>query len=477
MSFWRTFGFQSVSPIDTILERDHFTLEDLLDEDDILTECKGQNKKLLEFLVNPDVLMKLVNYILDSPSHDEEKLRYKYSYLACEILCLDIWDISEAIFASEALLTSLWGFFSKPAPLDSLVCSYLTRICGVLLQRQIRESFVFLQQQPDVVSGFVTHLENPTVTELLLKLVSCDEVTGSGDFLNWLLSCELVPQMLSKLTVEHSSTLHENVVQAFESILEQIPLSFSSRFITVLSSDESLDALIACLSSPSKSVFISSLTILSKLLERSTREETTLDLDPIDSLSPIIQRSVAAIDQLVARLALVAPLPALDSSACSFDHDRIVSLPASYNQVITPIGPERLKILEFFSTLIRLRYSTVDAIVMEKGIIKTAFDLFVAYPWNNFLHTNVRNLISDVFSGINLESKIAILEKGRLLDILIDLAAQNDQFVCQQTTHFFLFSYFFFEFFYSLFFFGFFLFHQFSVMERGSLLEKATWVS
>ena len=95
MSFWRTFGFQSVSPIDTILDRDHFTLEDLLDEDDILTECKGQNKKLLDFLINPEILMKLLNYIIESPEHEDEKEKFKYPYLACEILCLDIWDRSE----------------------------------------------------------------------------------------------------------------------------------------------------------------------------------------------------------------------------------------------------------------------------------------------------------------------------------------------------------------------------------------------
>ena len=48
MSFWRTFGFHTVSAIDTILDKDEFTLEELLDEEEILQEVKSQNKRLLD---------------------------------------------------------------------------------------------------------------------------------------------------------------------------------------------------------------------------------------------------------------------------------------------------------------------------------------------------------------------------------------------------------------------------------------------
>lgn len=48
MSFWRTFGFHTVSAVETILDRESFTLEELLDEEEILQEVKSQNKKLLD---------------------------------------------------------------------------------------------------------------------------------------------------------------------------------------------------------------------------------------------------------------------------------------------------------------------------------------------------------------------------------------------------------------------------------------------
>jgi hypothetical protein len=45
--FWR-FGFNTVSTIDQLLEKDDVTLEELLDEEDLLQECKSHNLKLVE---------------------------------------------------------------------------------------------------------------------------------------------------------------------------------------------------------------------------------------------------------------------------------------------------------------------------------------------------------------------------------------------------------------------------------------------
>ena len=47
MAFWRTWSWDA-SAIDTILEGDDVTVERLMNEDDIVTEIKTQNKKLVE---------------------------------------------------------------------------------------------------------------------------------------------------------------------------------------------------------------------------------------------------------------------------------------------------------------------------------------------------------------------------------------------------------------------------------------------
>ena len=144
MTFWRTFGFHTVSPVETILEKDNFTLEELLDEEDILQECKSQNQKLLDYLLRVDTLDKLLFYLTnDPPENAPSKQRQKYPYLACEILCLEVWDICDAIYDNANLLDRLWGFLDLEPPLSPLTSSYICRVAAVLLQRKVSEVFLF----------------------------------------------------------------------------------------------------------------------------------------------------------------------------------------------------------------------------------------------------------------------------------------------------------------------------------------------
>jgi serine/threonine-protein phosphatase 6 regulatory subunit 3 len=45
--FWRMAGLSTASAVEAILDKDSFTLEDLLDEDEIIQECKALNGRLL----------------------------------------------------------------------------------------------------------------------------------------------------------------------------------------------------------------------------------------------------------------------------------------------------------------------------------------------------------------------------------------------------------------------------------------------
>ena len=55
--FWRVAGFTQPSPIETILDKENFTLEELLDEDDLIQvphiDCVGPGKCWLVIDVPP----------------------------------------------------------------------------------------------------------------------------------------------------------------------------------------------------------------------------------------------------------------------------------------------------------------------------------------------------------------------------------------------------------------------------------------
>nr|XP_042703290.1 serine/threonine-protein phosphatase 6 regulatory subunit 1 [Chrysemys picta bellii] len=75
--FWK-FDLHSSSHIETLLERADLTLRELLDEDDVLQECKVVNRRLLDFLVQPQHMEALVTCVTEEPPAElDERLRYK----------------------------------------------------------------------------------------------------------------------------------------------------------------------------------------------------------------------------------------------------------------------------------------------------------------------------------------------------------------------------------------------------------------
>lgn len=75
--FWK-FDLNTTSHVDKLLDKEHVTLQELMDEDDILQECKAQNQKLLDFLCRQQCMEELVNLITQDPPLDmEEKVRFK----------------------------------------------------------------------------------------------------------------------------------------------------------------------------------------------------------------------------------------------------------------------------------------------------------------------------------------------------------------------------------------------------------------
>src|SRR3954469_5406868 len=57
-------GYANVSAIDTILDKPDVTLEELLDESDLIQELKQHNTKLIEYLREDKILERLLEYVI-----------------------------------------------------------------------------------------------------------------------------------------------------------------------------------------------------------------------------------------------------------------------------------------------------------------------------------------------------------------------------------------------------------------------------
>lgn len=70
------FGFHNASSIDSLLDKEDVSLEAILDEDELLQECKAQNTRLIDYFQRVDVLQRLLSYVTGEIEGDERG-RYK----------------------------------------------------------------------------------------------------------------------------------------------------------------------------------------------------------------------------------------------------------------------------------------------------------------------------------------------------------------------------------------------------------------
>jgi len=417
MSFWKTFGFHTVSAIDTLIESGDFTLEQLLDEEEILQETKSQNKKLLDFLTEPETLKKLLTYITVEPKEeDDAKRKFKYPFLACEILASEVWAICDAMYQDHGLLNILYGYFEKDPPLNPLLSSYSSRVAGVLLQKKVSETIDYMKERRDIIGQFLKHLGNASVMDLLLKVIQCEDSNDGVGVLEWLCTTDLISALVSKFDPHNSAEVHENAAQALVDIILVSMNSASSPLIAQLESREVLEKLFSyILTGELSSGLLHGLTVVIELLRRHVNEHHD-DVTKVEELPSLLKLIVAHLPKLHGYLSLKTKT----------NNKLTVTMPLPSGE-FEPLGFYRLKVIEFFAILIVTNYGSVDTEIMKIGVLTTCLNLFFQYPWNNFLHSTVEQIIQTVLDGENEELKIHLLRDAKLLDGICEASRENDE--------------------------------------------------
>ena len=220
--FWRFGGYANISTINTILEKPDVTLEEVLDESDLIQELKQSNSKLIEYLRDENVLRRLLELVAapqaarpdddgeEEESDDEtihekslspfrrskekkekskrkedieewntaEKAREKKAYTACEVLSSETWSILESLIENKELLRKFWDFLKRDAPLDSTEAGYFTKINETLLEKKTEEMMLFLQSLDGLIPMMLNHIDCAAIMDLLLKTISMEKSEG-----------------------------------------------------------------------------------------------------------------------------------------------------------------------------------------------------------------------------------------------------------------------------------------------------------
>lgn len=417
-NFWRTFGFTAVSAIETILDREQFTLEELLDEEEIIQETKTQNKKLLDYLIKPEPLEKLLEYLTKEPEEDAEtKRKFKYPYVACEILCSEVMTICDAIYQNEAYLDAIYSFLDKDLPSNSLLASYTSRVAGVLLQRKVSETIAYLKKKGNIIDQFIKHLNNSAVMDLLLKIISCEETQEgqNSQILQWLCVQNLIPALVEKFDPSNDADVHENAAQALVDIIAvsnnvDQSLTTPSPLIAQLESKEIVEKLFShILSGKSISSLQHGLTVIIELLKKNTNPQPRSQQDSIE-LPVLFTVILENINHLTTILTENKPENTIFSTVGE----------------IIPFGIHRLKIVEFLLALIKTNHAKVDEELIAHGVLSKCLDVFFTYKWNNFLHAIIEQIIFSVIDGENEELTFSLFSQTKLADRIIEAWKENE---------------------------------------------------
>ncbi|KAK3707541.1 sporulation-induced protein [Vermiconidia calcicola] len=277
--FWRFGGYANISTLDTILDKPDVTVEELLDESDLIQELKQQNSKLIEFLRDEPVLKKLLNYVVaDYPPEDtadkgkgkekedegkgeekeeqqrttgisffggkgkgrsrsksvskkdsagdgeteaekKEAQRKKYAYVACEVLSSEVWSLTEAVMEQRDHLRQFWQYMQRPAPLDPLQAGYFTKANEALLDKKTEDMLSFFKSLDGIVPAMLQHVDCPMIMDLLLKIISLEKHEGGAGIVDWLQAQDLIPLLLGYLSSNHSSATQTSAGDFLKAII------------------------------------------------------------------------------------------------------------------------------------------------------------------------------------------------------------------------------------------------------------------
>ncbi|XP_078200375.1 serine/threonine-protein phosphatase 6 regulatory subunit 2 isoform X5 [Callithrix jacchus] len=400
--FWK-FDLNTTSHVDKLLDKEHVTLQELMDEDDILQECKAQNQKLLDFLCRQQCMEQLVSLITQEPPLDmEEKVRFKYPNTACELLTCDVPQISDRLGGDESLLSLLYDFLDHEPPLNPLLASFFSKTIGNLIARKTEQVITFLKKKDKFISLVLKHIGTSALMDLLLRLVSCVEPAGlRQEVLHWLNEEKVIQRLVELIHPSEDEDRQSNAAQTLCDIV-RLGRDQGSQLQEALEPDPLLTALESrqdCVEQLLKNMFdgdrtesclVSGTQVLLTLLE--TRRIGTEGL--VDSFSQGLERSYT-----VSSSVLHGIEPRLK------DFHQLLLNPPKKKAILTtigvleePLGNARLHGARLMAALLHTNTPSINQELCRLNTMDLLLDLFFKYTWNNFLHFQVELCIAAILS-------------------------------------------------------------------------------
>ncbi|CAA0823755.1 SIT4 phosphatase-associated family protein [Striga hermonthica] len=407
-------GLSTASPVEAILDKENFTLEELLDEDEIIQECKALNGRLINFLRERANVEQLIQYIVEEAPEDADRQRtFKFPFIACEIFTCEVDIILKALVEDEELMDLLFSFLVSERPHSTQLAGYFSKVVVCLLLRKTTPLMNYIQVHREIIKRLVDLIGITSVMEVLIRLIGADEhiYTNCPDSMQWLEDMNVLEMIVDKFSSSDCPEVHANAAETLCAITRYAPPGIASR-ISGSSFIERLFCHVLEGSRP-KSVLVNLLSVCISLLDPKRLTSGTYYLyarqmtheSGISANPETVQAMLESLGDL---------LKLLDIS--SEDH----VLLTTYGKLQPPLGKHRLKIIEFISVLVAVSSEVAEKELIRLGAVKRILELFFEYPFNNFLHDHVERIVTTCLDSKNPKFVDHLLHECNLIGRILE---------------------------------------------------------
>ncbi|XP_018440791.1 uncharacterized protein LOC108812901 isoform X1 [Raphanus sativus] len=418
--FWKLTALSAASPVESILDKEDFTLEELLDEEDIIQECRALNSRLINFLRERAQVEQLLRFIVEeSPEDADSKRAFKFPFISSEVLTCEIDVILKTLVEEEELMDLLFSFLEPNRSHSVMLAGYFSKVVICLMLRKTVPLMNYVKAHQNVFQQLVDLIGITSIMEVLIRLVGADDhvYPNHVDVMQWLADSNLLEMIVDKLSPSNSLEVHGNAAETLCTIAQNAP----SPLATKLSSSSFVARIFGhAFGDPqSKSSLVHTLSVCISLLSPkrslvsspfmySFRGQQIFE-SPISVNPETISTMLPRLGDFVALLNVTS--------------DEKV-LPTTYGQLRPPLGSHRLKIVEFIAVLLKTRSEATGKELATSGAIRRVLDLFFEYPYNNALHHQVESIIVSCLESKNEEIIDHLLRECDLIGKILKIEKQ-----------------------------------------------------
>lgn len=438
--------------MDAILDKDDYTLEDLMEEDELIQECKALNARLTSFLKQNETVEKLVcvnhcltvgflltaflkmvcllprvfalqyyqvNYLVeDPPAEADARRRFKYPFVACEIFCCEVEGIYNTLLESNDLMEKLFSILHQERPLNSMLAGYFARVMGSLLLRRCTEVMEYIEQHAELLAALVHHIDTTSIAEVLARLVGADDPRGYPKIstLQWLSGTDILGLLIDSLGPETPADGQANAAE----VLAAVARSSGSPLTQSMASSDFMERLVDSALAPHNDgqAATHALNLCIALLEPLPTGEPSAGYP---GGYPSMQNGITTeVHEKLREEAIRCMAAAANRLVALLDDDKSLlgELSTSYGMIRRTVGQLRLKAVDLIAALLRTAYPEAEASIMKTDAIQRSMQLFLQHPFHNALHSGVAALLTAFEPGTD-DLKQYLLKEVHLVDWLV----------------------------------------------------------